>query len=70
MTDDLVKRLRDAHSDNAPKIRNEAADRIEQLEKLLYRHNGFWMMEPHREWYIKSDLWKDTRAALSEGKVK
>lgn len=38
----------------------------ERLRKLLYRHNGFWMMEPHRDNYLKSELWKDTREILSE----
>jgi hypothetical protein len=36
MSDDLVKRLRDPeHPDPLDDLRNEAADRIEQLEKAL-----------------------------------
>ena len=36
MSDDLVKRLRDSeHPDPLDDLRNEAADRIEQLEALV-----------------------------------
>jgi hypothetical protein len=36
MTDDLVKRLRDPeHPDPLDDLRNEAADRIEELERAL-----------------------------------
>ena len=57
MTDDLVKRLRDY--DKPGIIMTEAADRIEQLERLLEQRDAF---------IVKNDLWHDFVATLGEKK--
>jgi len=58
VTDDLVKRLRDKNCCDATKCNcDEAADRIEQLERLLEQRNAF---------IVKNDLWHDFVAALGE----
>jgi len=60
MTDDLVKRLRDKNCCDATKCNcDEAADRIEQLERLLEQRDSF---------IVKNDLWHDFVAALGEKK--
>jgi len=57
MTDDLVKRLRDY--DKPGITMTEAADRIEQLERLLEQRDAF---------IVKNDLWHDFVATLGEKK--
>ena len=58
--DDLVKRLRDKNCCDATKCNcDEAADRIEQLERLLEQRDAF---------IVKNDLWHDFVATLGEKK--
>ena len=61
MTDDLVKRLLnitvDSYEENETLC--DAADRIEQLERLLEQRDAF---------IVKNDLWHDFVAALGEKK--
>ena len=61
MTDDLVKRLRKRGEfvGTTPAMCNEAADRIEQLERLLEQRDAF---------IVKNDLWHDFVATLKEKK--
>jgi hypothetical protein len=61
MTDDLVKRLRefDTKKMDAWAICDDAADRIEQLERLLEQRDSF---------IVKNDLWHDFVATLKEKK--
>ena len=63
MTDDLVKRLRSPaivfyeYSADDGAIFSEAADLIEQLERLLEQRDAF---------IVKNDLWHDFVATLKE----
>jgi len=64
VTDDLVKRLREEVNDHMfgiiqSPLQLEAADRIEQLERLLEQRDAF---------IVKNDLWHDFVAALGEKK--
>jgi hypothetical protein len=61
VTDDLVKRLRKRGEfvGTTPAMCNEAADRIEQLERLLEQRDAF---------IVKNDLWHDFVATLKEKK--
>ena len=61
MTDDLVKRLRGSKGDIYQMVcmMSEAADRIEQLERLLEQRDSF---------IVKNDLWHDFVVTLKEKK--
>ena len=62
--DDLVERLREEVNDHMfgiiqSPLQLEAADRIEQLERLLEQRDSF---------IVKNDLWHDFVATLKEKK--
>ncbi len=59
MTEDLVKRLRDPeHPDPLDDLRNEAADRIEELERHIELRDLFLIENDLWEKFAKGAEWK------------